>query len=149
KVKNILVVNRPTTKFELLYKKNQKTISGSILLQKGGFTLTKVRENIFIVDYISSDILGQFNKKHLWFIEKYSDQNYIDFIHDCIDFLGFQNFKLINQNIFSYKLAIRLNANNKIFDAWDNFLKFPKYQKIKKELEYGYRALSQEIPNWT
>src|SRR5690606_13606899 len=113
------------------------------------FTLTKVRENIFIVDYISSDILGQFNKKHLWFIEKYSDQNYIDFIHDCIDFLGFQNFKLINQNIFSYKLAIRLNANNKIFDAWDNFLKFPKYQKIKKELEYGYRALSQEIPNWT
>jgi hypothetical protein len=36
-----------------------------------------------------------------------------------------------------------------LFDAWDNFLKFPGYKALQKELQKGYTQISKTIPNWT
>ncbi|MFI0429728.1 hypothetical protein [Mariniflexile sp. HMF6888] len=147
-VKKILVINRPTTKVELLYKKNNEPLPGKLIFANQKFSLTEIKEKLYVTDYLSNDVLGQLARKHLWFIEKYNDKEYVDFIYTCQKLLKFDDPNLIVQNIFSYKLGITLNAKVKVFDAWDNFLKFPAYKRIKKDLKLGYSILSDKIPNW-
>lgn len=148
-IDKILVVNRPSTWLEFLYKKQSKNLTGEIVLKEHKFSLTKVSANIYVTDYYSKDVIGQFIKRHLWFIEKYDDSSYLNFINKAFDILNIENHYLINQNIFSYKLANKLKSKRKLFDAWDNFLKFPAYQKIKQLLEDGYRSLAENMSIWT
>lgn len=147
-IEKILVINRPTTKFELFYKGNDKDLKGELIYSDQTFSLTKIKENVYVADYLSKDIIGQAIRKHLWFIDEYNNQKYLDFIKKCREILNFYNVNLISQNIFAYKLAISLDANSKLFDAWDNFLKFPAYKKINKNLMLGYSLLAKEIPLW-
>lgn len=147
-VNKILVVNRPLTWLELLYKKHKKALNGKQVFRKGKFTLTQVGDNIFVADYHSKDIIGQLSKKYLWFIQKYSDREYADFVMECCDRLGMKTPCLISQNIFAFKLAADIKTNNKVFDAWDNFLKFPLYQDFAHLLEEGYKVMAEQIPNW-
>lgn len=148
KVEKILVINRPSTWLELLYKRTKGKIEGDLILRDQGFKLTKVEKNLYIVDYHSTDVLNQIKYKHLWFIEKYNDDGYIKFINSCCRELNITDYNLIIQNVFSYKLGISLTAKRKLFDAWDNFLKFPAYKQIKDNLKEGYKELSKNVPLW-
>ena len=148
-VERTLVINRPTTQLELLYKGNTKAIQGKLIHNHKNFTLTQVRENLFVVDCLSNDFFGQLLRKHLWFIDEYNNKNYIEFIETCKKQLFMENNILITQNIFAYKLIKSINAKFKVFDAWDNFLKFPAYQRIKNNLNRGYEVLAKEASLWT
>lgn len=145
----ILVINRPLTTLELLYKRHNKQLVGKRISEDGNFTLTQVKDNIFVADYHSSDVVGQAIKKFKWFIERYNDTEYTNFIKKCYLKLGFDQPFLITQNVFAYKLAISLDAKVKLFDAWDNFLKFPGYRHIKEHLNQGYSVSAREIKKWT
>lgn len=147
-VGKVLVVNRPLTWLELLYKKHKLKLKGKEIISTKMFSLTKVQDNIYVADYRSIDIIGQFFKKYLWFIEKYSNPKYADFISHCCDEIELSSPYLINQNIFASKLAINIKAKKKLFDAWDNFLKFPLYQSFASKLENEYKELAKNIPNW-
>lgn len=147
-VDNIIVVNRPTTPLELLYNNKKTNIKGEIVFKKGRFTLYKIDHKIYVVDFISLDIFTQAVKKHLWFIDKYACKRYVEFVNDSCQFLGLEKINLISQSIFAHKLAVKIIAVNKVFDAWDNFLKFPAYKNIRTHLEMGYQDLSNEKFSW-
>lgn len=144
----ILVINRPITKLELIYKKHQTKLDGKVLLKMGKFSLTEVRNNVYVADYHSIDILGQVVYRFNWFIDKYNDISYRNFIEICLGYLKFNKVTLLNQNVFAFKLAVSLNAEFKIFDAWDNFLKFPGYSNIREKLFGGYEELSCKMDKW-
>lgn len=148
KVDNIIVINRPTTPLELLHNNQKTPIQGDIVFKKGRFILYKIDNKTYVVDFISFDIFNQALKKHLWFIDKYACNGYIDFINHSCTFLGLKKINLISQSIFAHKLAVRIPAVNKVFDAWDNFLKFPAYENIRKHLEMGYQDLSNNNFFW-
>lgn len=147
-VDNILVINRPTTQLELLYKGNDKVLQGELILKHKKFTLTQVKDNLYVIDYLSNDFFGQLLRKHLWFINKYNNKSYIEFVEICKKILGIESTNLIVQNIFAYKLSIALKSKVKVFDAWDNFLKFSAYRSIKNNLQYGYEVLAKETNFW-
>ena len=144
----ILVINRPITILELFYKGFKKHLKGNVVLKSGRFTLTEVDTNIFVADYHSKDILGQAMYRFKWFIEAYNNNSYKEFIEDCKRHLNFESSSLITQNIFAYKLAASLTSDKKLFDAWDNFLKFPGYASLKQDLQKGYAIMAKEISNW-
>lgn len=145
----IIVINRPSTWLEILYKRYSKRTTGTLIITKGKFSLTQVKKNIFVVDYSSNDFIGQVVFKHHWLIRKYNDSKFINFINEAQEHLKLNSTVLISQNIFSYKLTCKLNTSIKIFDAWDNFLKFPVYKKFKSELNKAYFELSQKVTIWT
>lgn len=147
-IDNIIVVNRPTTHLELFYNRQNKKIKGEVIFKEGRFTMYKVDSKTYVVDYISLDVFKQVLKKHLWFIDKYANKGYLEFINKACEILKIHEVNLISQNIFAYNLAVRVNAMNKVFDAWDNFLKFPSYQYLLKNLEDGYRELSNKHFYW-
>lgn len=148
-IDQVLVINRPSTWLEFFYKRQKQSLKGNIVLKKGIFSLTQVASNIFVTDFYSKDVFGQILKKHNWFIKKYDDNDYLNFIKESCNILNIENHNLICQNIFSYKLAIKIESKKKLFDAWDNFLKFPAYQNLKQSLEEGYLQLAKEVPLWT
>ncbi len=145
----ILVINRPITKLELGYKRFKKQLKGEILLKEGRFTLTEVDHNILVADFHSRDVIGQASNRFKWFIDAYNTESYKRFIEDCCRHLKFKDPGLLTQNIFAYKLAASLTNSKKVFDAWDNFLKFPGYSHIKEDLQKGYAVMANEIDDWT
>ncbi|WP_224488212.1 glycosyltransferase family protein [Robertkochia flava] len=148
KVGKILVVNRPSTFLEDLYKRSFTGIKGKLITQRNGFSLYKISEKIYVVNYRSNDILGQVIKKHKWFFEKYSSAHYVKFIDKSLASLGVHKPLLLTQNVFASGLASRLTASSKIFDAWDNFLKFPSYKSIRKDIYRGYQSLAESSNTW-
>ena len=143
-----LIVNRPITLLEILLKKKGKKIKGEIILTQDGFTLYKIQENTFLIDFISKNILKQIFQRYKWYINTYSDKKYLLFINSCLLHLEIEEYSVISQNVFAYKLVEKLNSNLKVFDAWDNFTKFRVYQSILDEVKKGYRSHAKQCDFW-
>lgn len=147
-VQNVLIVNRPATPLELAFKNQSNKIKGEKLISKKRFALYKLGVNKFVITYCSNDILGQVFHRHLWFMKKYADQAYVEFINESLKFLGIQSYNLVNQNVFAYKLAEKLMPYNSVFDAWDNFIKFPRYASYSRALSRAYSELKESCSTW-
>jgi len=147
-VSKILVINRPFTILELILKGHSSRLKGDVVLSTSKFQLTKVSEKIYVVDFNSFDILGQIFKKHKWFIDKYNNHQYNNFIKKVRNILKMEDATLICQNLFAYKLTNTLGASFKLFDAWDNFLKFPTYKYMLSDMLVAYNSLSKSTCFW-
>ena len=147
-VSKLIIVNRPTTLLELFAKKNNKNIKGEVLIKKAGFKLLKINDKIYVIDYISTRILSQIINKYLWFIHNYQKDSYVSFIDKCLVYLKIDNYNVLCQNIFSALLLQKLKPRYAIFDAWDNFLKFPVYSKITSQLSLNYKILKTHTDYW-
>lgn len=147
-VDKVLIINRPTTPLELLLKNQKNVLKGEKLLSENGFCLYKVGDNKYVTTFMSQDVFGQMIKSHLWFIDKYQEASYINFINDALSFIGVANYNLLVQNVFAYRIIDRLLPEKTIFDAWDNFLKFPSYKKYKQTLTKAYFSLSLKAEIW-
>lgn len=148
-VEKILVINRPFTVVELLFKKNNTKLEGKLIYQKGGFSITQTSKKIYVIDYKSKDIIGQLALRHNWFIKKYGDEKLISFTLKAQKILNITKAYLICQNVFAYKYLLKFNAEKKLFDAWDNFTKFPDYSHMKAEIESGYKLIGENVKTWT
>jgi glycosyltransferase involved in cell wall biosynthesis len=144
----ILVVNRPSTWLELRVKKFDKDLQGDKILSRGSFELTKVADNIFVSDFMSGRFVQQILLRNRWFFKMYAHEPYVQFIKESAQKLGFSAPGVLIQNIFAFRLASELPAGNKLFDAWDNFLKFPAYKGFTKDLDYAYSQLAIHTPHW-
>lgn len=147
-VEKVLIVNRPFTKLELMVKKHKLKLEGELVYKNKGFSITKVSNKIYVIDYKSTDVLGQLSLKHKWFIKKYGDKKLLEFITEAQQILTIKNPKVICQNVFAYRLLLNIKADHKLFDAWDNFTKFPSYAHLRSEIERGYHQISENVKTW-
>lgn len=147
-VGKILVVNRPCTWLELKYKKFDKDLPGEKVLTKGNFELTKVADNVYVSDFKSWGFVQQILQRNRWFFEMYGDTSYVKFLKECSHKLGLNDPGLLIQNVFAFQLASKLPFENKLFDAWDNFVKFPAYKEFTADLAHAYSQLSIHSPHW-
>lgn len=144
----ILVINRPTTRVELFAKKQSSQLKGKVLLSSRKCKLYQVGENKYVTTYLSSDYFNQAYRKHRWFTTKYIQGEYIDFIEESLDYLNIDSYNLLLQNVFAFKLVNQLHPTKTIFDAWDNFLKFPRYSRYQALLLKAYHELSDNCKIW-
>lgn len=147
RVEKTLIINRPTTHLEIFMKKNQP-IQGEVLLKKGGLALYKVNDRLFILDYISMDIPGQFLMKKKWFFKAFGFQKLQSFFKECLSHLNIQSYDIVCQNIFAYQFVANNNDVKSVFDAWDNFLQFPDNKNIETELTAAYADLKENASFW-
>ncbi len=147
-VGKILVINRPCTWLELRVKKFDKDLSGDKILSKGNFELTQVADNIFVSDFMSGRFVQQILQRNRWFFKMYAHESYVQFIEACTQKLRFSAPGLLIQNIFAFQLASKLPVENKLFDAWDNFVKFPAYKEFTADLTHAYSQLAIHAPHW-
>lgn len=145
-----IIVNRPTTILEILLKRKRNLINGEVIFKSNGFKLYKLKNNLYLIDNISSDIFGQILFGYKWFIKKYSNKKYSRFIEKCLTELNIENkFCAISQNIFAHGLINNLNPDKRVFDAWDNFTKFNVYSKIINQINIAYQNYAKICDFWT
>lgn len=145
----IIIVNRPTTLVEIGLKRKLNLITGKVIYSKNNFRLLEISENTYLIDYISYDIIGQITQKYKWFIKKYGDNAFVDFINKSLEILGVnQDYNLLNQNIFASNLSEKLTPKKSVFDAWDNFMKFDVYNDIKDEIKKNYHQYAEICDFW-
>ncbi|WP_421808352.1 glycosyltransferase [Flagellimonas sp.] len=145
-----LIINRPTTLLEIYLKRRPGLIRGKLILKKGSLFLYKLDDGLYLIDYVSIDIPGQLFKKFKWFIDRYGDKKLIAFIKQSMDFIGVKEnaCRILNQNIFASKLNEKIDAGTKVFDAWDNFLKFDVYKSIRDRIEQSYTSFGKSCDLW-
>ena len=146
--RKIVVVNRPITPLEIFFAKKNVKIKGEKVLKEGLFSLIKVKQNLFVIDFVSLDIFSFFLKKHGWYFNKYADETYVRFIEKSLSFLNIKKYDLLSQNIFANQLTSVLRPEKKVFDAWDNFTKFNVYKKIQIQIQKAYRDYSLSCDFW-
>jgi len=144
-----LIVNRPTTPMEINLKRKPGLIRGKVMFRERGATLYEISENLFLIDFVSWDILGQIRRGYRWFIKKYSDDRYHRYINKAMGIIGFgADFTLVIQNVFAHGISQGLTPNRTIFDAWDNFTRFRVYSDIQDEVHKAYINLAKESDCW-
>lgn len=148
RIEKLIIINRPTTLFEIFFKKKKNKIEGQVIYKKNGCELLEISPNTYIIDYVSRDIFGQMRRKFLWFIDKYSSIKYVDFINECMRKLQIDRYNLLSQNVFAYKLISKLKPKKSVFDAWDNFALINGYSSINEEIKYAYVNYSKSVDLW-
>lgn len=148
-VEKVLVVNRPLTWLELYYKKYNRELQGKRVIRQKKFELTEINEKLFVADCFSNDWLGALKDRQKWFFKAYGNAQYQEFLSQCLAHLGMDNPVLVTQNVFAYQLSTRFPVKRKLFDAWDNFMKFPAYTSIRPELKKAYLSSGEHIDRWT
>ena len=145
-----IIINRPTTIAEILGRRKMGLIRGKIIVAKNSYKLYEIEHNLYLIDFVSLDILGQIKQNYSWFFKKYNAAAYITFIHEVFQYLNVANeICLFSQNIFAVDLFKSINAKTKIFDAWDNFNKFHVYSKVKTTIYQAYEKLGNSADYWT
>lgn len=147
-VNKLIIINRPTTIAEILLKRKKRKILGKLILNENGFALHETCDNVFVIDFISKDIVGQALKKFRWFIEEYGNDQFIKFINKSLKTLKVNNYNLISQNIFAHKLYSNLRPKIRLFDAWDNFCLIDDYENIIGEIESAYSSYAKTSDFW-
>ncbi len=144
-----VIVNRPTTFLEILLKRKRNLIEGELLMSQGPFRLYQLKENLYLIDYVSMDVIGQTIKGYSWFIERYGNVNYLKFIERATKYINASgDFYLLNQNVFAYRVTELHGISCSMFDAWDNFLKFRVYRNIGSEIHKAYSTLATKCEKW-
>lgn len=147
-IDNLIIINRPITYTELWLKKKRQKISGEKVFSYGNLTLYRLADNMYVVDYFSSDLLGPIIKNKTWFFKSYGDALFVEGFKKAMEFIGIEIDIIYNQNIFAAEFISQL-ALPCVFDAWDNFILFPENKRFENLYFKAYQDLSSLAKVWT
>lgn len=148
-IQKVIVLNRPTSYVELLANRYQLKLEGTVILKKGGLKLYKLSEKLFVIDFITNDLLMPVLKKKLWFFDSFAYHKLISFYKECLEVLSIQDPVIFSNNIFSIGFAEKVNSDKVIFDAYDNLVYFPHNNSILDQLVDAYKRFSEIAAFWT
>ncbi|MBC8303664.1 MAG: hypothetical protein H8E55_48875 [Pelagibacterales bacterium] len=148
KLEKLIIINRPITFPELLVKKRFKKIIGEVLLSKNGCRLIQIDKKSFVIDFISPDFITHIIKKRDWYFNAYKSDKFISFINDAYTYLDVKDVSYISYNIYSAFLFEKLKPKKLVFDAWDNYARFPFSDKHLSKLKDAYHAFAKYARLW-
>jgi hypothetical protein len=124
-VGRVLIVNRPITRPEMIYKRCSWKTPGEIVWQSGRARLVKVRDNAFVLDYFDRSLLSPILDGKQSFFKAYGRSQFVTVLTECLQRLQISRYACISFNLFASDLVAALPAKAKLFDGWDNFMRFP------------------------
>lgn len=137
-VGRVVIVNRPMTVAEMLYKRRSWKTKGEVVARGAFSRLVRVADSAFALDFFDRDSLGPVFGGKRWFFSAYGRKGYLREIEKFLARLGVVRFSCISFNVFAAAMFAGLPAEKKLFDAWDNFLKFPEHKNSKRLFREAY-----------
>jgi len=143
RVGRVVIVNRPMTIAEMAHKRRSWKTKGEVV-EKGLLSrLVRVADKAFTVDFLDGNPLGPVFVGKRWFFSAYGGSRYKRELERYLRHLGVKSFSCINFNVFAGALFESLPAEKKLFDAWDNFLKFPEHTNNRALFREAYARCFQ------
>ncbi len=145
----VVIVNRPMTVGEMICKRRSWRTEGEVVAAGRSSRLVKIAENGFALDLFDEDPLGPVFSKKNWFLSAYGKGRYAREIEKYLSYLDVTEFSCISFNVLAAALLGRLDADRKLFDAWDNFLRFPEHANNGHRLREAYTLCSRVADVWS
>ena len=148
KVSKVVVVNRPITPAEIVYSKINWKTKGEVIQQSGLSRVVKIHEQLYVLDYMSLQVIRNMIKKKSWFWEAYSNPKFIEFINNSLGRLNVDEYNCLFNNIFSSDSLFHLTPRCAVLDAFDNWLRWPHYHYMEQKITKGYKTYSELCNFW-
>ena len=148
-IENLIIINRPITITELFIKKRFKRIDGEVLYKERGCKLIKIANSCYVIDFLSNDFINHILLKRDWYFKAYCDDFFVSFIKKSYNFLNIKDINYISYNIYSAFLFNKLIPENLLFDAWDNYAKFPFSEDHLKKIKLAYHCFAKCTDKWS
>jgi teichuronic acid biosynthesis glycosyltransferase TuaH len=145
----ILIVNRPTSLLEVIVKRKSWRTKGTLIDSGKNFQLVQVSNRLFVFDYFEYSVLSAAYFRFKWIIAKFEDPHYLLCLEKCIAELGIKQYSCLSFNVMAAGIFKNLKFKTGLFDAFDNFLRFPKYQSIREDLRELYIAYGKYSSHWS
>jgi len=137
--KKILVINRPVSLAEFLFKRQDwKTKIGTTIFKGNSWQIKEIYNNVFVLDIFIWDFFRPLLEKKRWWNTCFTYQKTNDIIQNAISSLHFENEVFILQNPMSIGIIRKMKVNNFIFDAIDNWAFHPQMKKISNIVREYY-----------
>ncbi|HPM38562.1 MAG TPA: glycosyltransferase [candidate division Zixibacteria bacterium] len=114
-----------------------------------GQRLTRVANSVFVLDTLLPDLFAPVRQRRGWFLDAFAGATVAQSVQWAASRLGIGAFHLVSFNAYAGNLAARLSPVRSLFDAWDNFLKFPANAQFRKRLEQSYRMYAECTDVWS
>ncbi len=142
-VDKILVINRPSTWLEHLYKGSKKNVKGELLLNNRNFSLTKVDHNIYIGEDLTYN--RPFNKNYLYNLRLWQLVTMCEMENRFYQLHKTTPIKLDASSlilVFNATLSIRYRMDEKKFDVDGTYN--ARYEIIKKRIDKAFIKDTEE-----
>lgn len=140
-INKILIINRPTSLPEMLWKKQSWHVkSGNIILKNKTICLTQINEKTWCLDMFVTDVVSVIKLRKRWWYYIFQNNEIIKEINRIIDYLNISNNVLLIQNPMALKAAEKIEHKKLVFDAIDNWLKHPQMPntaEIKESYDFA------------
>ncbi|MBK7141192.1 MAG: glycosyltransferase [bacterium] len=148
-VDKILIVNRPISLPEMVYRRTWWKCEGDLLHSDSRGHLVQVAPKTYVLDTLDKSIVGPLIRGKRHFFDAYGSQALKASVDWHLIMLGMHDFSTISFNVYAAELFAQLDSDLRHFDAWDNFLRFPSNQKIRPELESAYATYARTATSWS
>lgn len=143
-INNIIVINRPTSIIEFLFRR-KKILSIKNIIHKKNFTyIQKYAENVYIIDFLVFDFFKVIKDRHSWIPQVYSRKNIEKKIKESLLYLNITEYSIYMSSPFSVRLGNNLNPKVKILDAVDNFAKYQNWAYFRREIISLYEIAKKD-----
>lgn len=148
-VGRVLIVNRPITLPEMVYKRISWKTPGEVCWRSGNARAVQVNDKAFVFDYLDRSIIRPLAKGKESFFSAFGQRRLVELLEDCLRAIQIDSYCCISFNLFAVDLVAALPAKVKLFDGWDNFARFPEHTSIRERLLKAYRTYAEVSDCWT
>jgi teichuronic acid biosynthesis glycosyltransferase TuaH len=145
RVRQVLVVDRPTSTAERLVRRARATVSGTQIGQRRSGaargTLTRTAERMVVLDITVPDVVGPIRRGREWWFEVFARSEVIDLIRWAVAEVMPGRPSVIAWTPTVWPAVAALPAGRLVFDSLDNWITHPLLRKHAASAERGYEAL--------
>lgn len=140
-VGKMLVIDRPITFPEVLYKRRKLRSHGNIITRRGMSSISQVAGNIFVLNVFVLEILRPVIMGFKWWHYILCQPWISKEVEWAIDYLDIKKDILLMWTPVSAGIAKHIDTHLKVFDILDNWLHHPEMKAGLKEIKNDYRYL--------
>lgn len=142
-IDKILVINRPVSLLEVLFKhKCWKTNIGSPVFKQKNWQVNKINDKVYLIDFFSLDFFSVMFQRKKWWYSIFEKKEIITQINQALSLLNFKNKILFLENPMAVGVIGKLGEEKFVFDAIDNWLYHPQMSPYKNVIETNYKYIA-------
>ncbi len=144
----ILVINRPTSMYEILLKTNKKnTESGKVVYKEKNFIIKKISNKVYTLDFAPKSIFGPIINRKNWWSITYNSKRFKKIIDFAITFIELDdNFYIYSNVVINFGIVKSVKKQYEksklIFDLVDDQSKIASSKSYLNSIKKGYGTYS-------
>ncbi len=152
RVQKVLVINRPITWAEAVLRRTSWRTPGTAIYRTSNLNLAQVSEKIYVLDYLSNQIMQNILLGRRWYFSSYGIGNFMRGVFKACDVLDMPEYHVMSLSIYAYLLCEEIRGkapdSRLVFDAWDNWTRFPAFSKYILDIHKAYRTYQTVCQAW-